>query len=310
MITTIKKLTILSALLLISIVAMAQQGHAGVFLRMPVGWKQIAMGGCGVALGGEANSGWYNPAALQLYKGWGGTSGYSMLALDRWFYYVSAAGNLREDAAAALTWVHADAGDIDGRDISGNHTDMLDFGEDAIFMTFSKVIIREITIGANAKYVQARLAEITTYIAGFDFGGHVRLMDDRFLFGVAYHNLGMKYQWDSAGIYGSDSGTSSDETLAGYLRVGAAYIPKDIPGELTAEIAYADSDQLEYRLGVLLEPVEGAEIALGMDDGLLTAGGGYRFDAKFAKIGVGYSIRLEREGLPPRHTFDLIIGTE
>ncbi len=285
-------------------------GHAGTFLKMPVGWLQTAMGGTGAATGGQANSGWFNPASLQMYRGWGGSSGYSMLALDRWFYYASAAGNLRDDAAVAMTWVHADAGDIDGRDISGNHTGMLDYGEDAIFLTFSKIVTKELTIGANAKYVQARLDALTTYIAGFDLGAHLKLLKKQLMFGVAYHNVGMKYQWDSKGIYGSDSGRNSDEELPGYFRAGAAYSPEILPGTIAAEIAYFNSDDIEYHIGVSVEPFDDAKVALGIDNGLPTAGAGYRFDAGFAKFGLGYSIRMEREGLPPRHSFDLIVGTE
>lgn len=305
------KLRFIIFLLAITILtAIAQTGHTAVFLRMPIGWKQTSMGGCGVATGGEANSGWFNPAALQLYDGWGGSSGYAMLALDRWFYYASAAGNLRDDAAVALSWVHADAGEIDGRDISGNHTEMLNYGEDALFLTFSKIITKEFTIGANAKYVQARLHDLTTYIAGFDLGAHLRLMSEQIKVGVSYSNIAMQYQWDSKGLYGSDDGTTSDEPLAGYLRAGAAYAPKEIPSEITAEIAYFEEADIEYRLGLSLEPIERGEVAIGLDNGMFTAGLGYRYDAGFAKFGLGYSIRMERQGLPPRHTFDLIIGTE
>jgi len=302
---------VISIILILTISSVfAQQGHAGIFLRMPIGWKQIAMGGCGVATGGNANSGWYNPASLMLYKGWGGSAGYSTLALDRFFYYASAAGNINEDAAVALTWVHADAGEIDGRDISGNHTDMLEYGEDALFLTFAKFVTREITIGANVKYIQARLDEITAYIAGFDIGAHVRLYDEQLLFGAAYHNLKQQYQWDSATLYGSDNGTSSDEAIAGYLRFGVAYEPVEIPGAVTAEIALPENNDLEYRFGVSVTPTDYAEVLLGVDDGLLTAGLGFQFEADFAKFGLGYSIRLEREGLPPRHTFDLTVGTK
>lgn len=299
---------ILSTILILTL--FAETGHTAVFLRMPVGWKQTGMGGCGVAIGGEANSGWFNPAALQLYDGWGGSSGYAMLALDRWFYYASAAGNLRDDAAVALSWVHADAGEIDGRDISGNHTEMLNYGEDAIFMTFSKVVTRDFTIGANAKYVQAKLHELTTYIAGFDIGAHLRILRDQILIGASYSNIAMQYQWDSKGLYGSDDGTTTDEPLASYLRFGAGYVPKNIPSEITAEIGYREDADIEYRIGLSLEPIENGKVAIGMDNGLFTAGLGYRYDVGFAKFGLGYSLRMEREGLPPRHTFDIIIGTE
>lgn len=301
------------ALLLIGLFTLtihAETCRTAVFLRMPVGWKQTAMGGCGVAVGGEANSGWFNPAALQMFEGWGGSSGYSQLALDRWFYYISAAGNLREEAAVALTWVHADAGDIDGRDISGNHTGMLDYGEEAIFMTFSKVVTREFTIGGNAKYVQTKLHEIISYMAGFDLGAHLRLMQGQVLVGASYSNIAMEHQWDSKGLYGSSSGTTTDEPIAGYTRAGAAYSPRELPSTITAEIGLRDGGDAEFRLGLLVEPIENGEVAIGLDDGMFTAGLGYRYDAGFAKFGLGYSFRTEREGLPPRHSFDLIIGTD
>jgi hypothetical protein len=291
-------------------ITFAETGRTTVFLRMPVGWKQTAMGGCGAAIGGEANSGWFNPASLQMFKGWGGSSGYSMLALDRWFYYISAAGNLKDDAAVALTWVHADAGEIDGRDISGNHTQMLLYGEEAIFLTFSKIITREFTIGANAKYVQTRLHDAMSYMAGFDVGAHLRLLRGQLLVGAAYTNIAMEHQWDSKTLYGSGSGSTVDEPIAGYARVGAAYAPKQISGKITGEIGFYDGGDLEYRFGAAYEPIENGEIAVGLDDGLFTAGLGYRYDAGFAKFGLGYSFRMEREGLPARHTFDLTIGTK
>ena len=91
----------------ITVLLAENNGYAGVFLNMPVGWKQIAMGGCGVAVGGESNSGWFNPASLMSYDGFGGTAGYSSLALDRSLCFVSLAGNLKNDAAVGLSWASA-----------------------------------------------------------------------------------------------------------------------------------------------------------------------------------------------------------
>jgi len=285
-------------------------GRAGVFLSMPVGWKQIAMGGCGVATGGEASSGWYNPAALQLYRGWGGSSGYSRLALDRWFYHISAAGNIRNDAAVALSWVHADAGEIYGRDIDGNYTEELAYGEDAIFLTFAKVVTRELTVGANVKYVQAKLSELSTYIAGFDIGAHGRLFNNQLLLGLSYCNISMKYQWDSADLYGKNEGTSCDETLPGQIRVGAAYEPENLPGVVTAEIGYSEPSGMRFRGGISASFYEIAEVAVGFDDGLFAAGFGVEYVISPITVGFGYAFRLERESLPPRHSFDIIIKTK
>ncbi len=283
-------------------------GHAAVFLSMPVGWRNIAVGGCGVASEGGVTAGWYNPAVLQRMKGIGGASGYSRLALDRWIYHVSAGWNIKNDAAVALSWVHADAGEIAGRDIDGDYTEDLRYGEEAIFLTFSKVVTSDVSIGANAKYVQARLSDISTYVIGFDVGIYGETFDDMLGLGLVYQNIGMKYQWNSAELYGTDHASGSDEEIPPNIRGGAAFRPKKIPIALTAEAEYHAMDELRLRAGISGNPVPEVTLAAGFDDGLPTFGAGYEYDATFGRFGVGYSLRLEREGLPPRHSFDLTVG--
>ncbi|MCK5833750.1 hypothetical protein KAH81_08790 [bacterium] len=279
-------------------------GEAAAFLTMPIGWENVALGGCGTALGG-VGSGWFNPASIQKMKGLGVSSGYSMLALDRSLYNLSAGWNIKNDAAVALTWVHADAGEISGRDISGNYTDQLNYGEDAIFLTFSKVVTSDLSVGVNAKYLQARLNEITAYVAGFDLGIHGELLNDQLAIGVAYQNIGMKYQWNSAKVYGTENASNSDESIPSNLRGGILYRLKVVPIGITAETEYYKFEEFKFRGGVFGNPVEDITLAAGLDDLLPTFGAGYKFDADFCKFGVGYSLRLEREGLPPRHSFNI-----
>ncbi len=305
-------LLIFLALLTVAFPAVCEEscGRAAIFLSMPVGWKQIAMGGCGVAVGGDAISGWYNPASLQLYEGWGGSSGYSRLALDRWITYASAAGNLRDDAAVAVSWVHADAGHIPGRDISGYYTEDLAYGEDAIFLTFSKVVTSELSVGGNIKYLQAKLSDISTYVAGFDLGIHANFLRKQVLVGAIYRNLSLQYRWDSANMYGSEDGTTSNEKIPGSFKAGVACAPRGCPLMATFEMEYPSGSKPCLRMGISGSPVEGVDLAVGYDDGLPTAGASYEYDAGFAKFGLGYAFRFEREGLPPRHSFDLIVGTK
>ncbi len=282
-------------------------GHSAIFLSMPVGWKNIAVGGCGVAFGGEPIAGWFNPAALQKIEGIDGTSGYSSLALDRWITHVSAGWNINNDAAVGLTWVHADAGQIAGRDVNGDYTEQLKYGQEAIFLTFSKVITSDVSIGVNAKYLQARLSETSTYVAGFDIGIFGETFNDMLGIGLVYQNIGMKYQWNSAEIYGTEHAINSDEEIPSNIRAGAAFHFPNIPIGLTAEIEYHALEEAIPRAGIFAVPLPGATLAAGFDNTLPAFGAGYEYDAGFGTFGVGYALRFEREGLPPRHSFDITV---
>jgi len=302
-----KKITIILCLtfLVTGLWGETTNGKCGAFLAMPIGWKQIAMGGTGVAVGGEINSGVYNPAGLQAIDGYGLSSGYTKMVLDRWLYNISGAWNLNDDAAVGLNWIHNDVENIPGRDISGNYTGELDFGENMISLTFSKFFHDEFTFGGNVKYVQARLSEITTYTAGFDVGVHSRLMNDKIRLGGVYKNIAMTYQWDSDPIYGSEDGSATDEEIPSSFIVGVAYLPDFKKTQVTMEIEYTEYNDIYLRGGASIMPINNVTFALGYDDGLFSTGLGYRYDTGFGAFELGYSLRLEREGLPPRHTFDL-----
>jgi len=303
-----------------SITAGDDFGRAGVFLSMPVGWRQIGTGGCDIAVGGEPISGWYNPSSIQGMKGLRINTGYSNLSLDRWFYYISGGWNINNDAAVALSWARADCENIPGRDISGNYTGELKYSDNAIFLTFSKTVLGPaneassqidlIAIGASLKYIQARLDDIETYIVGFDVGIYGNFFDDKLTVGLAYKNVGMKYLWESAEIYGTDHGSSSDEAIPPSIEVGAGFNLPWLPLTLTAEMDYSEYGGDSYRAGILTNPIEGASLAVGYDDGQMAFGAGYEYDLNFARIGLGYSLKFEREGLAPRHTLDINLGIE
>jgi len=295
---------IILAVLTLAVFASAG-GHTAVFLNMPVGWRNIALGGSGVALGGDPIAGWFNPAGIQKMRGAGVSSGYSVLALDRSMTYVSGGWNIQNDAAVALSWVHTGAGEIAGRNISGNYTDDIQYGEDAIFLTFSKVVTPNFNIAGNVKYIQARLDEMSTYVVGFDAGVYGEAMNKSLSWGAVYQNINMKYQWNSADVYGSGNASSADDDIPANLKAGAAYRLGMVPITATAEVEYYRMDEFRFRAGVLGNPIEEATLAVGIDNGLPTFGAGYEFDAGFGKFGAGYSFRWEREGLSPRHSFDI-----
>ncbi len=299
------KLNIILLFVLLLCSLLFAEGSAAVFLSMPVGWRNIALGGSGVALGGDINAGWFNPAALMKVKGVSITSGYSPMALNRSLTHLAAGWNIKNDAAVSLNWVHADAGQIPGRDISGNYTHDLKYGEDAIFLTFAKSVTSDIALGTNVKYLQARLDEITAYVAGFDFGIYGEVFDDRLSLGFVYQNIGVKYQWNSGNQYGTENASAADETILSTIKFGAGYTPKNIPLVMVADIDYYKLDEVKLHAGVQWSPIDGAKVAAGIDDLLPTLGAGYEYDAKFGVFGLGYSFKFEREGLPPRHSFDI-----
>jgi len=284
----------------------AQLGAAGSFLRLGVGARAKAMGDAysGLARGIEAS--YYNPAGLPFLDKKEVVASYRVLSLDRQFTYLGfgvpirpkvAGGEQTINGGLALTWIHAGVNNIDGRGSDGGHSDDLSNSENAFMLSFGLRPTQKIAFGLSVKVIWNRFPNIgisgetiSANGVGFDLGA--LLTPNAWLsLGFVVKDINAKYRWNTQDIY-SENGSETIDKVPKSLRTAVAIKVPRVKG-VTLAIDFEQffksrlfKDRIDERLhiGVQSEVRKNIVLRGGLDDGSLTAGGGYQFEI-FGKTG-------------------------
>ena len=299
---------IFSAILIIGLTnsLQAQLGAAGSFLRLGVGARAKAMGDAysGLARGIEAS--YYNPAGLPFLDKKEVVASYRVLTLDRQFTYLGFAVPIRPKVAGgeqtingglALTWIHAGVNNIDGRDSDGGHSDDLSNSENAFMLSFGLRPTQKIAFGLSVKVILNRFPNIgisgetvSANGVGFDLGALIT-PNDWLSLGFVVKDINAKYRWNTQDIY-SENGSETIDKVPKSLRTAVAVKVPRVKG-VTLAVDFEQffksrlfKDRIDERLhiGIQSEVRKNIVLRVGLDDGSLTAGGGYQFEI-FGKTG-------------------------
>ncbi len=297
-------------------------GYAGAFLRMGFEARSKALGDAFTAVPEGAVAGIYNPATLPNMNTRQAILSTSFLPLGRNLNYIGFAMPIRpkakgdgaapRNAGLAVGWINAGVDNIDGRDRSGNHTDMLSNSENAFFMSFALKPSPYFSIGLSGKILYNRIPDIadeggalTSSGFGIDIGAYSNPLPGLML-GVVLRDNMSKYSWNTDKVY--ERGTSTVYKFPKTVRAGAAY---RIPQQwllLVADIETSDVQNPRYHFGAEFQYKELGAVRAGLDHESPTFGFGFYFKLFSKQTVLNYAFMPGLEALSPDHvlswTFD------
>ncbi len=213
-------------------------GSAAAYLDMGLGARGPGVGSAYAAAVDGADATFWNPAGLVWNPGIQLGSSLLPMSLDRFHSSISAALNMRGDTAFGFAWIHAGAGDIQGRTGSGQPTGSINSGENAFLVSVAHAAGQRLSLGATLKILRHNLdvpgwnkAHATGH--GFDVGLQFQLTEQVRL-AAAARNLGASLDWTVRRSASQASRTTDD--LQRTVLVAASFRPRT-PLLLLAEVA-------------------------------------------------------------------------
>jgi len=327
----------IALLIVLSWALAARAQEAGVFARMGLDARALALGQALVA-DVEGAAAYYNPALAVFTERPVLALSTAFMALERELQSAQLSTRMPPRAGIAVVLRHAGVRNIDGRDASGYHTQTYSTDEYALLVAFGTQVSDRLTLGLGLQFFRADLFEGLRPVQsiGLDLGLLYRATETLHL-GLAVDDLLARYTWNTSDLYGPQQGsTTSDRfpmrvrlgaswtALAGRLRLLGEYeasftsvevrqrrvqLVGDTPREaLVSERRWARGGQL--RLGATYRLSEAFALLGGLDRiGRLPEAGGWQPALGFSlatRLGnlpfrAGYTVRLEHTALPPMH---------
>lgn len=182
-------------------------GFAGSFSRMGFSPRGMAMGNAMTAVTQEGSYGYYNPAfaaieseLIQVDAGTG------LLPFDRQLNMVHSHFQLPPSAGLSVSLLHSHIGNIDGRDLSGYHTENLSTNEFQLAGNFGLRFSKSFWAGIGMKYNLARYhPELpTTSGLGIDLGFLMQPLQNLRI-GFTIQDLLASYRFNTSDLYGTDA---------------------------------------------------------------------------------------------------------
>lgn len=182
-------------------------GFAGSFSRMGFSPRGMAMGNAMTSVVQEGSYSYYNPAFSAIESDLTQVdAGTAILSFDRQLNMVHSHFQLPPSAGLSLSLLHGRVGNIDGRDLSGYHTENLSTNEFQLSGNFGIRLSEAFLAGIGIKYNMARYhTELpTTSGVGIDLGILIKPLQKLHL-GVTVQDLLASYRFNSADLYGTDA---------------------------------------------------------------------------------------------------------
>jgi hypothetical protein len=207
--------------------------YAGAFSRMGFTARGISMGNAVVSDAFGDINGFYNPALATFQEEGLVNLGYTFLSLDRKLNFVGFTKKIKlpqqEQGGAGITvaWINSGVTDIDGRDNDTKQIGTYTTFENEFYLGTAFIIDKKISVGVGFKLYYAKLfTDVTATSFALDLGG-IYKANDNLAFGLAYKDIGAKYEWQTSDLYGSLGNTTTDK-FPKLLELGATYqLPKN-----------------------------------------------------------------------------------
>ncbi len=298
-------------------------GYAGAFLRMGIGARAKAMGDAFSAIPEDAFSGIYNPALLPNLSGRQAAISFAFLPLDRKLNYIGYAQPLhpkRGDeegsgpmrAGFALAWIHAGVDHIDGRDLSGNHTQDYSFSENAFYLSFALSPHEKFSLGVSGKVLYSRIPDITSDNAaltssgfGLDVGAYFTPIED-LNFGLVLRDNMSKYTWNTEKVW--ERGTSVTDKFPRVMRAAVAYRTPLRWLLVSGEVEDSKEQNPRYHVGAEATLPQVGALRMGLDEGRLTFGLGFGLRFLGTDLALNYAYAAPDEAPSADHIFSWHFG--
>jgi len=164
------------------------------FLKIGVGARQMAMGNSGVAVDGDVNSAYYNPAGLADVAQQEVGFLHTIFLQDIQYQYAAYAYPHSKLGTFGVSLNHVSYGDIQGYDRLNQKTGVLNPSDTAIGLTYSRAVRQGLQFGVSTRYIKEDLAAAQASAYVFDLGALYRMPGTQWYSklgaGLALRNLG------------------------------------------------------------------------------------------------------------------------
>ena len=210
-------------------IAQDYSGYAGNYLQNGIDAKSIAMGNA-LTAGTDLNyPAYFNPAGVASVSNKKLLFTHQFLSLDRRQSVISFSTPLPPIGGISVGWIGAGVNDIDGRDLSGRHTEKLNASENAFLISFGLAPVKQLQFGGTVKIMQNQLPNVDSTIVGkgvgFDFGVAYNF-NDNLNFAFVIKNIRSGYQWSNK--LTDDLGRVYKDKFPIQIRTGVQYRMKSM----------------------------------------------------------------------------------
>lgn len=272
-------------------------GAPGVFLRMGVGTRALALGGAFTGLANDVSALYWNPAGLDRIRGLEIEFMNADMPFDRNFNYVGASVPVRDLFTLGIGWIGLRIENIEARSGNSQEADYL-FGsaQDALLLSFSKSLSRYLALGTNLKLIRNDLdSDVATGI-GFDASMHLRLADWLFL-GFVAQDLGTDYRWNSGLVEGVPLSLRGGIALEPYEGMSVTLDGNRIAGGKTV-----------FNIGTEITLFDLLPVRLGLQGDSFTGGAGFRLPISNHRIEVDYGYGLDPVANDQIHRLSVLLS--
>lgn len=224
-------------LLIVLLTALPVQAqYAGAFSRFGFGARSIAMGGTQTADVFGGASPYHNAALAPHTPDQNIEISAALMSFDRQLQHLQFATPLRPRAGVAGGIIHGGVSGIDGRDLSGYHTEEYSTNEYAFFVAFGTRFSDRISAGLGLRLYRADLIDGVDAPTSLGLSlGLAAQITDNIAVGFSVDDLLAKYDWDTSEVLGDNGGQTTDQFPI-RTRLGAAYQLQGGRGIISAEV--------------------------------------------------------------------------
>ena len=313
-------------------------GYTVAFLKMPVDARAASMGGAYIAVSDDGTGLLHNPAGVQSATKISLTSSYRVMNLDRKLGFISLLFPTKEESALAFSWLYAGYGSVEERDASSYATgEIISSNEHVFGVTFAKRFLPSLGLGAKFNYFQRNHANLKSSSIGINVGATLYIdsllrygtMEGKLITditgGFAATNIFAtgKYKWETEG---AGLTASQDDAFPQVYGLGAScrafkrrlLVAFDAEWWLSKLQERDDSGQtvdrgwksvdVPVRFGAEYKVTDMLLLRTGMNQGIITAGAGFRFNLQNLALSIDYAFSNDRVGEGDDHIITLDVS--
>ncbi|RMF59633.1 MAG: hypothetical protein D6743_16025 [Calditrichaeota bacterium] len=279
------------------VAAQESLGRAGIFLRLGVGGRALAMGRAYTGIGLGPSATFWNPAGLSATQHFQAEFMNVNLPLDRRLNFFSAALPVNGLFTFGVSWIGLRVDNIEGRSFDTAEPDFT-FGtsQNAFMFSLGKSISPVLAVGGNVKLIRNQLQDDSASGVGFDAAVKLRPSPGLSL-GLVLQDIGTDYRWNE--------GFTEGVPLT--LRLGAAYHVLD-GVLLSAEVDRTNGTSPGVHFGMEVRPVDMLPLRVGFDDSRFAGGVGFGLPFSEHLLEFNYSYATDPLANDPVHRFSLVLS--
>ncbi len=275
-----KTISLLLLVLTSFTIAQDYSGNAGNYLQNGIDAKSIAMGNA-LTAGTDLNyPAYFNPAGVASVSNKKLLFTHQFLSLDRRQSVISFTTPLPPIGGISVGWIGAGVNDIDGRDLSGRHTEKLNASENAFLISFGLAPVKQLQFGGTVKIMQNQLPNVDSTIVGkgvgFDFGVAYNF-NDNLNFAFVIKNIRSGYQWSNK--LTDDLGRVYKDKFPIQIRTGVQYRMKSmvIVGDVGSHITDNKILDFDYKIGAEYTYKNNYHFRTGFRNDRISFGVGFKY---------------------------------